>query len=566
MRRPFDLAATLLAAALVMGAILPFAPVRGADATSAAEDPSPAASPTLTPGPDRPPALAAHEVFGYLPSWELDDGDPIDLSQVTTLAWFGVEAGPDGHLVRVQEDGAPSLGWDAWMGEDVGALAREAQAAGARVVLVVERFSWTDEDTAETVALLGDPAARAVLVEEIVAAVAARGADGAQLDVEPLPPAVRDGLSALVRELRAAMNASDPALQLTVALTPDVSSYDVKALVGHDAADAVVLMGYEYRTPSAGRSGSLAPLADPAGLDLRETVRTLLSLAPADRVILALPWYGRAWTTRDGEPGSRTRGGDRFLGPTTPIYDVAVGRAEVAGRRYERGQAAAWSVYPGSACDTCPVAPRQLWYDDVDAFRAKVRFALRQGLRGVGIWALGYQGTRPELWSALRVARGAVTDTTAPAGTLTVDTASITGDADGRPVVGDTIALMFTADDGVDGTGVAFVRIATARAVRGSGELRGGVTFPVVDRVLLDTATGDPVQEVLRPAPPDPAASASPFAEPTASPRPGRAKPPRTRTFFVQWRDVAGNWSAPVATRVRHQSDATPAAVSTAAP
>ena len=49
------------------------------------------------------------------------------------------------------------------------------------------------------------------------------------------------------------------------------------------------------------------------------------------------------------------------------------------------------------------VSWRQLWYDDVDAFGAKVGFALGKGLRGVGIWALGYQGMRPELWSVLRL-------------------------------------------------------------------------------------------------------------------------------------------------------------------
>ena len=221
MRRPFNLAATLLTVALALGAIsFPSAPVLGADATPGVAGPSQAARPSLTPGPERPLALAEQEVFGYLPSWELDDGDPIDLSQVTTLAWFGVEAGPDGHLVQVQQDGMPAPGWDGWLGDGFGALAREAQSVGVRVVLVVERFAWTEEDAADTVALLGDPVARAILADEIVAAVAARGADGAHLDVEPLPAAARKGLNDLVRELRAAMNASDPSLQLTVALTP----------------------------------------------------------------------------------------------------------------------------------------------------------------------------------------------------------------------------------------------------------------------------------------------------------------------------------------------------------
>ena len=56
---------------------------------------------------------------------------------------------------------------------------------------------------------------------------------------------------------------------------------------------------------------------------------------------------------------------------------------------------------------------RQLWYDDVDATRAKVEFAQAQELRGVGFWALGYQGAGDEMWSVLRLTVGGERDRTA---------------------------------------------------------------------------------------------------------------------------------------------------------
>ena len=42
--------------------------------------------------------LERQEVFGFLPYWELHNADGIDLATVTTLAWFGLEAGRDGRL------------------------------------------------------------------------------------------------------------------------------------------------------------------------------------------------------------------------------------------------------------------------------------------------------------------------------------------------------------------------------------------------------------------------------------------------------------------------------------
>ena len=55
---------------------------------------------------------------------------------------------------------------------------------------------------------------------------------------------------------------------------------------------------------------------------------------------------------------------------------------------------------------------RQLYYDDATALGAKYDLVNRYGLRGAGIWALGYDGTRPELY-ALKAKF--ITDTVPPA-------------------------------------------------------------------------------------------------------------------------------------------------------
>jgi len=49
----------------------------------------------------RPLPLAEREVFGFLPYWELPRASSADFEVLTTLAWFGVEAGRDGRLDEV---------------------------------------------------------------------------------------------------------------------------------------------------------------------------------------------------------------------------------------------------------------------------------------------------------------------------------------------------------------------------------------------------------------------------------------------------------------------------------
>ena len=506
--------------------------------------------------PDPSPApLAEREVFGFLPYWELSRASSIDLDTLTTLAWFGVEAGRDGRLVREDADDEPTPGWAGWTSDDFAAIRTEAQAAGVRVVLTVERFSWSTAGKRATKKLLRDADARATLADEIVEVVTTSGSDGVNLDFEPLPKPVRGEFVRLVRQVRRALDAVDPSLQLTFDLTPDVKSFPLRRLVADDAADAAVLMGYEYRTPGSKVAGSVAPMRVKGALDVRGSVNLALEKAPADAVILAVPWYGRAWSTRNDEPDSRTRGGERFLDPTTAFYRVSIPRSAVAGREWDQQQGSAWSVYLSRACESCPVSWRQLWYDDVDSVLAKVGLARRKGLRGVGIWALGYDGEWPELWSALRYGLERPKDDEPPTGTATIDAASILGEQEDVPLVGETVRLALEAADG-DGSGLAFVRVSGRGKRNDDGSLKGGTTFPATDAVAISLPDVTAVDEVFVPgaeAEASPSASVSPERDPSPPPE------PEPVSIRVQWRDIAGNWSTPIRIEVAYQPSVGPA-------
>lgn len=580
-----------------------------------------ATAPLLTPGPPRERALAATEVFGFLPYWELSRADTLDLRQLTTLAWFGVEANPRGVLIK-ETNNVATPGWAGWTSDTWRALQARAQAAGVRAVFTVQRFSWTEGQRRRTVRLLSDPANRMRLTAEVVKVVTDAGADGVNLDFEPMPQEVSEDFTQLVREMRAALNAVDPKLQLTFDVMPGIENYDVAALTDDDAADALFVMGYEYLTGSAARTGSNAPLDKPEGQDLAGDVERILGLVAPDRVILGLPWYGRAWSTVSREPRAQTRSGDRVPFSVTINYRDAIIQAARTGRFYDTVEESAWTAYPSKVedCQACRVTWRQLWYDDVDATRAKVTFALDQGLRGVGFWALGYQGAGDEMWSVLRLTVGGDRDRRAPSGTAVLDPAYVGGERQGLPVVGARVGLLLTADDGA-GSGPAFVRVSL-RGTRGEdGELTDGTTFPVTDAVRFDIRTGGPVYDLplprnqrpratptpeptpspspsagpspslsvvpsvapgsdaspeagpsgspsidpfwaVTPSPSElPGASVAPSASPTPEPTPTLAPDvsPGRRVIRVQWRDVAGNWSEPVTVQVWFRRGTEPA-------
>ena len=79
-----------------------------------------------------------------------------------------------------------------------------AHRSHARVVLTVQSFAWTSTGAKRQKALLGSATARANLARQIAAAVRDRGADGVNLDFEPLAAGYADEFTALVRKVRSA--------------------------------------------------------------------------------------------------------------------------------------------------------------------------------------------------------------------------------------------------------------------------------------------------------------------------------------------------------------------------
>jgi spore germination protein YaaH len=507
------------------GATVTPAPLPSVAAASASPSPSPAVpvTPSPVPEPTAPPLPVPNEVIGFLPSWFLDEAaETLDTDLLTMVAFHGVEASADGRLVGSKPSGDVPEGWAALGSDAFTDLKAQLQEAGVRVVLVVQRFGWTEDLLERTRSLLTTKPARRELATRIAKLVSERGLDGVNLDVEPVPDDLADEYVTFVREVRRALDDIDPELHLSVDVVAGLSGYDLAGLTSDGAADLAILMGYNYRTDGATVAGSTAPLRDETTGDLATTVEKALAQAPGDSLVLALPWYAKAWSTASDEAGAETIEGEGIEGPASPSHAEAVAQAMLTGRSYEAGQESAWTAYTRQSCVDCPATWRQVWYDDADSFGAKMDHALEQGLAGVGIWALGHEGDREELWWALRERVEPRADDAPPNGSASLDPESIRGDLEGRDLVQGTAALRLFASDGDDGSGLFLTRVGLDPALDEDGQLVTGRSYPATERIefpLADEETG-------------------------GSPESG------PRSIHVQWRDVAGNWSMPVVIEV----------------
>lgn len=355
------------------------------------------------------------EVFGFLPYWELTDSSTtLDWRTLSTVAYFSVGCTSSGGLDKEDADGSLSTGWAGWTSSKMTSIINAAHENSTRVVLTISCFAWSSSGAARQASVLGSATNRSNLAKAAAAAVRDRGADGINLDFEPIVAGYADEFTALVRAVRSELNKIAPGYQLTFDTLGSIGNQPIADATAPGGADAVFIMGYDYRTASSSVAGSISPLTGPR-YDLTDTVMAYTAKISPSKVILGVPYYGRAWSTSSDDLNATTLSQAKYGASATPTYGQAMDLVALHGRRWDSVEQAPWTAYRKETCTPtygCVTSWRELYYDDAASLRLRYDLVNRTNLRGTGIWALGFDGTRPELRTAL--ADKFLADTTAP--------------------------------------------------------------------------------------------------------------------------------------------------------
>jgi spore germination protein YaaH len=378
-----------------------------------AADGASAALPAPTDGLSLDGTRLRRQVMGFLPYWQVNDA-VLDYELLSTIAYFSVGADKNGNLLKLDPDGTPTTGWGGWTSSRMTSIITAAHQKGTRVVLTLSVFAWSTGQAQVQGALLGNPTARLNLAQQAAAAVRARGADGINLDFEPIASGYDDEFTAFVRTVRSELDKKAPGYQLTFDTTGFIGNYPIQAATAPGAADAIFIMGYDYRGAGSTYAGSIDPASGPA-YDLQDTIDAYAAKVSPSKLILGVPWYGRAWSTVSDAVNARNQSGTKYGSSNTVVVDTAMDYAKQYGRRWDPRELSAWVAYKKQNCTAtygCVTTWRQIYYDDGPALKARYDLINREGLRGAGIWALGYDGARTDMRQA--IAEKFLNDRTAP--------------------------------------------------------------------------------------------------------------------------------------------------------
>lgn len=340
-------------------------------------------------------------IYGFEPFWLIKQADKDYASYIDTFSYFGFFLNGDGSINKHVNPGEQEPGWGTFQRESTKTLLKDLQKDNVHLSLTV--ILQEDEKIEE---LLSSPEEHAgIMIEEVEPIMKTYGFTDLNIDIETLAQAseeLRTQFTRFIKETRRLMQEKNlGTMGVDVIgktfITPQLT--DVRAIEPY--IDYIFIMAYDYHYFGSYIAGPVAP-AYGEGIkreyDVNATIKEVIKVVPGEKIILGIPLYGYGWDTITNVPG----------GPTI----------KGTGKVFSHRQAEEIRKTCGSACktgmDDMYKQPyiimrkndghgdyyQQIFYENKESLRIKLDMVEKYNLAGIGLWALGYEGS--DMTDALR--------------------------------------------------------------------------------------------------------------------------------------------------------------------
>lgn len=241
--------------------------------------------------------------------------------------------------------------------------------------------------------------AQNTLISNLVNLLNARGGNGINIDFEGMGSSDNAPFVAFMTNLNNALNAANPNYQLSVCLyaVDWGNSFNITAL--NPLVDFYTIMGYDYYYAGSTTAGPTAPLYNfetNYNYTLGRTISYYMKQgAPASKLLMGLPYYGREWEV-NGTSVPATTTGNFNASRTLLAVNNNTANYNTTTKFWEGNCYSPYYKYNSGT------STRQCWIDDVYSLGRKYDMVNQRGLGGIGIWALGYDDGLSGYWNLIR--------------------------------------------------------------------------------------------------------------------------------------------------------------------
>lgn len=241
--------------------------------------------------------------------------------------------------------------------------------------LGLKMYPLITNKTGSTDAVLGDPAIRTKVTDNIVKIVQEKNYEGINIDFELLPPTQRDNLTAFMAELYPKMKAINKTVIISVFPQVEVSE-DVSGAYNYPelakSSDFLQIMLYDRHWASS-EPGAIAPV-DWYEKNLQYAIE---KAGGPHKIIAGVSAYGYDWIKgKDAE---------------TITYADAIARADQKGVKIEYDEA--------SQAPHFKYADHEIWFENDKSTSAKLDIVAKYDPAGIAVWRLGQE--QPEIWAII---------------------------------------------------------------------------------------------------------------------------------------------------------------------
>lgn len=358
--------------------------------------------PLISPLASNPVILSAHqkpelkkEVIGFLPFWTIKEEPNFRYDLLTQIIYMGVEFDKEGNLVKT-ENGYLDPTWANFNSERLSAIIHKAKKAGAKVLLGIQCYN---NDTLESI--VNHPLRRKRVIEQALELLQQKNFDGINIDFEHSnspSSSTSQNFTRFVQDLTKAVKLKSPAYLVSIDVYADSlvknRIYQVETISLF--VDHIIIMAYDFHRANSISAGPVAPLrsAHPASYySLTKTMADFYQAVPKEKLILAVPYYGYEWQTASEKFGASAYPGSGALATYKRVINLV--EAQSVKINWDSISMTPWLVYKNGG------QTKQIYFDNPYSLSLKYQLIKEADIAGVALWALGYDGQRPELWQLL---------------------------------------------------------------------------------------------------------------------------------------------------------------------
>lgn len=328
------------------------------------------------------------EVYTWYPYWMGDVWKSYDLNLISTISFFSYNIDPKtGNYMNPAQI-------KQWRETD---LLDSAKKHNTKVLL-----SLALEGEGNHLEYLNNEASWNTTIDSIAVLLKERDADGIEIEFMDIPLEMDAKFLRFVASLKENLDYRFITKQMTLSLVipaaPDKFPFELKKL--DESVDLFIVKGLDYHEED-GTVAAVAPLRNETagGPSLETTLLTYLArgLNP-EKSILALPLYGSQWSgTFDPEEGYYTTNFERKV-TLSEVSRVFQSKDSIYQITPTLDETTMTNYFFLEFQDNTSI---EGWYDDSLTLSKKMDLALINEFKGVGLWALGYDLGKNEVWDVV---------------------------------------------------------------------------------------------------------------------------------------------------------------------